>query len=794
MTTHARESIEPSMHLLVRLRTILDGSPRVVISAPRGAGKSRVLAQWASAREREGDTVSWGPRHVAGATAVVLDEPSERDLRAVLDAVPAACRVVVATRRAPTEVMEWHLRLRESAILLAGDLRLTLADIAAVLRGRGLPDDAEAVAAVARASHGIPWFVDIACEEVAESAREKPDPDFRGRDVRAGRLARAVDDAVVSALRETVPAEELSLLAIPVRLDDDGIAALGTTSELISARAALAEGGWVEHLGASGAPRLVPPVRRALARRVRRGASPTIESARARLVTRLLGAERLAEAWAVAREGGSDALSWRVLMHAIVDLDSSLLASMTRDIRAAFLSRTWAGDALALWTSAYNIGIEPVPRAIVERALDVRDFDQRLPDAPVGRLSHAGLTQVWRRRAGDVRGTAVWAARTVEIWEAQRARLDPGQRGHGALALQTTGLTYLRLGRWAAAAAAFAEAEEIAAAQGAVDFAATITEHLALALALAGEIRRAQSAMARLSAVQGTARSSYTVMVVHLVEALLALEDGDAERAASALARVPPERLAASEIGTLAISIDAYVRALLPDVVGRPPVVAITTDPLAVSVADATADLVDLVSARPVVLSASRRARMRGRVVDHWGVSAAVVAATRGGERIGHPRAGATESPRERALADLVRAALHARTGEERGARKALRDYYLVTQASGLTSAVRLLPESDRVALAAFAMSDLPDLAASLGDLSSMPSVVPTIDTPPVLTTREREVLDALASGLSRAQMADAWGVSMNTIKTHARGLYAKLSATSKEDVLVRAEECGLLG
>jgi two-component system nitrate/nitrite response regulator NarP len=48
------------------------------------------------------------------------------------------------------------------------------------------------------------------------------------------------------------------------------------------------------------------------------------------------------------------------------------------------------------------------------------------------------------------------------------------------------------------------------------------------------------------------------------------------------------------------------------------------------------------------------------------------------------------------------------------------------------------------------------------------------------LTARERELLEALSSGRTNAQLAQAMGVSINTIKFHLRNLYDKLSVRNR--------------
>ncbi|GAB2678491.1 LuxR C-terminal-related transcriptional regulator [Nocardia goodfellowii] len=64
---------------------------------------------------------------------------------------------------------------------------------------------------------------------------------------------------------------------------------------------------------------------------------------------------------------------------------------------------------------------------------------------------------------------------------------------------------------------------------------------------------------------------------------------------------------------------------------------------------------------------------------------------------------------------------------------------------------------------------------------------------PPRLTVTERTVLHQLPSGQTTQQIAESLGVSINTIKTHLRGIYAKLGTTSRAETLVSARRTGLL-
>lgn len=63
----------------------------------------------------------------------------------------------------------------------------------------------------------------------------------------------------------------------------------------------------------------------------------------------------------------------------------------------------------------------------------------------------------------------------------------------------------------------------------------------------------------------------------------------------------------------------------------------------------------------------------------------------------------------------------------------------------------------------------------------------------PILTPRERAVLELLATDLTRAQIAEALFVSENTVKSQQRTLFRKLGATTRVQALLAAHRLGLL-
>ncbi|MGQ0832577.1 MAG: response regulator [Microthrixaceae bacterium] len=62
-----------------------------------------------------------------------------------------------------------------------------------------------------------------------------------------------------------------------------------------------------------------------------------------------------------------------------------------------------------------------------------------------------------------------------------------------------------------------------------------------------------------------------------------------------------------------------------------------------------------------------------------------------------------------------------------------------------------------------------------------------------VLTEREREVLDAIASGMTNAVLAEKLFVSVHTVRGHVQSILAKLGAHSKLEAVAIATREGLL-
>lgn len=82
----------------------------------------------------------------------------------------------------------------------------------------------------------------------------------------------------------------------------------------------------------------------------------------------------------------------------------------------------------------------------------------------------------------------------------------------------------------------------------------------------------------------------------------------------------------------------------------------------------------------------------------------------------------------------------------------------------------------------------------ALPQTSTSHSTIPARpDSGGLLTEREEQVLQLLSRGYSYGDLAKEMGVTINTIQTHIRGLYAKLEVHSKSQAIFQARQRGFL-
>ena len=78
---------------------------------------------------------------------------------------------------------------------------------------------------------------------------------------------------------------------------------------------------------------------------------------------------------------------------------------------------------------------------------------------------------------------------------------------------------------------------------------------------------------------------------------------------------------------------------------------------------------------------------------------------------------------------------------------------------------------------------------------SGMTLFAPASEQPsPLLSEREREVLDLIAAGSTNREIAARLFLSPHTVKEHTSALYRKLQARNRAEAVQRAQRIGLLG
>jgi DNA-binding NarL/FixJ family response regulator len=85
-----------------------------------------------------------------------------------------------------------------------------------------------------------------------------------------------------------------------------------------------------------------------------------------------------------------------------------------------------------------------------------------------------------------------------------------------------------------------------------------------------------------------------------------------------------------------------------------------------------------------------------------------------------------------------------------------------------------------------------PVLLGRVLDEIATPETAPQAVALAMLTVREREVLQAMLDGASRAEVATRLRISTNTVRTHVQNLFAKLGAHSTLELLAIARRRGM--
>ena len=116
-----------------------------------------------------------------------------------------------------------------------------------------------------------------------------------------------------------------------------------------------------------------------------------------------------------------------------------------------------------------------------------------------------------------------------------------------------------------------------------------------------------------------------------------------------------------------------------------------------------------------------------------------------------------------------------------------------------ISGAGRMSPAAARAAGASGFVSKDPEargVAAAVRMVGmGMTMFAPKSDQPaPLLSEREREVLEEIAAGSTNREIGERLYLSPHTVKEHASALYRKLGARNRAEAVQRAQRIGLLG
>ena len=211
----------------------------------------------------------------------------------------------------------------------------------------------------------------------------------------------------------------------------------------------------------------------------------------------------------------------------------------------------------------------------------------------------------------------------------------------------------------------------------------------------------------------------------------------------------------------------------------------------------------DVNPARLAAVGGSSERRLRVLVVDdhevvHWGLRLML------GEQPWVERCLSARNTEE-ALAMTKRYEPHVAlvdlfVGQESGATicERLRELVPPPNVLMISGAGRISPNAARAAGAAgFISKDWPaaDIAGAVRMVGLGMTVFKPHEAPagPPLTDREREVLEAVASGATNREIAERLFLSPHTVKEHTSSLYRKLGARNRAEAVQKAQRIGLI-
>jgi DNA-binding NarL/FixJ family response regulator len=73
------------------------------------------------------------------------------------------------------------------------------------------------------------------------------------------------------------------------------------------------------------------------------------------------------------------------------------------------------------------------------------------------------------------------------------------------------------------------------------------------------------------------------------------------------------------------------------------------------------------------------------------------------------------------------------------------------------------------------------------------PADAPPANAANLLTPRETDILRGIAKGYTYAELAEALGISRQTVPNHIKNIYRKLAANNRSEAVFEASRMGLI-
>lgn len=815
-----------------RLLELLDvGSPLTVVRGACGAGKTVLLREWAThtsdralwitadpanadsaglarvilhrlrgdvdVAEREG---GWRivrdrladlaePVTIFVDDAAVLEREALVDLCEAIAAVPAL-RVIAAANRRTVLDSDAVALLVDRSVVRPADLMFDQNEIGRAL-GVG-PDVARKVLAV---TNGFPAVIHAMAKRgepgddgsIPQAAVEAVEEYMRIRIVRSGYDPMLIQSLVKVSLAERVDealARELSGDPRVTRFLDDA--------------ESYGFGSW-SAAGSTRVFRFAPFAHALLRREIERWHPHEIGPLRQAVVNGALRVGRPVDALRAATEGDDLELARRVVTSSWYQLLNHG-TTVSELLGAIPLSRLREEPLLVMLLAiCYN-----AVRVRRVRGLQLFRLAVSVANSPRSDLSPSDRVFIWvaesvaLRMLGMHERAATVAARALRhLADAPEEEKEPYATQVPLLCAQL-GISLYYGGRPRQAIECFAHGAAVAAS-GAYEHAIPNLAMLSGIHALNGDLPEARHYVQLIRAGGWSRRylDGYQGTFYRVAEAMLALEESDAARAAEHVAAFEPHRATSEHWIAMAV-----VEALVSLGLGR---AALGTARLESLVGirgregHTTAARRSLCSTRTLLLLAQGKTQAAKEVLhrdasdDHFEtvVGRARIALVDGRPRdtlriLSHNRI-RPSTARFRTTAETLRVAALLRTGGEAAARHDAQSLGAQLYDRGTTLPLALLPPAD-----ARAVQELLRDAGS-GMIAAVESLLPASVATPALTDREMVVLHALASGKPLTAIATELGVSPNTVKTQVASVYRKLGVAGREEAVAAAAARHLL-